>query len=93
VPARVVDELVKELLGVELRWRERTGYVVQKVRSGSGAERVGVQPGDLLLGVNGRTLDDPASLRRSVLELRGHSQALIVVQRGGGRYHVTLPLV
>ena len=72
---------------------EGGGYAVRSVRQGSGAERIGIQPGDLLLGINGRRLADRASLRRSALDLRGRSRALVVVQRGGGRYHVTIPLV
>ena len=32
------------------------------------------------------------SLRRSALDLSGRSRALVVVQRGNGRYHVTIPL-
>jgi hypothetical protein len=46
-----------------------------------------------LLAINGRALRDADALRRAVLDLRGRTQALVVVQRGAGRYHVTLPLV
>jgi S1-C subfamily serine protease len=51
-----------------------------------------VQPGDLLLGINGTALADASALRRQVLTLRGQSRALIVVQRGTDRYHVAIPL-
>jgi hypothetical protein len=46
-----------------------------------------------VLGINGRPLDDGDALRRSALELRGRQRALVVVQRGSGRYHVTIPMV
>jgi S1-C subfamily serine protease len=62
------------------------------VRAGSGAERIGVQRGDLVLAINGRALANAATLRRSVVGLRGEARALIVVQRGNGRYQVTIPL-
>ena len=63
-----------------------------RVRSGSGAHRIGIEKGDLILGINGKPLDGQEALRRSVLDLRGRSRALVVVQRGRGRYHVTIPL-
>lgn len=68
------------------------GVVVAGVRRGSAAGRAGLQPGDRLLAINGRALEDEAALRRAVLDLLGRPRALVVVQRGPGRYHVTIPL-
>jgi serine protease Do len=94
IPDERVVQLVDDLLGLKLGLRGAGGhYVVQAVREGSGADRIGIQPGDLVLGINGRPLADGDALRRSALELRGRHRALVVVQRGGGRYHVTVPLV
>ena len=67
--------------------------MVEKVRGGSGAARIGLQRGDVFLGINGRPLEDDQALRRSILDLRGRGRALVVVQRGAGRYHVAIPLV
>jgi serine protease Do len=93
VPEPVIQELVSELLGLDLAPRERGGYVVRSVRRGSGAERIGIQAGDVVLGINGRTLQNADALRRSALDLRGRARAQAVVQRGGDRYHVSIPLV
>jgi serine protease Do len=94
IPPDLAAELMDDLLGVKLGARGSGGhYVVQAVREGSGADRIGIQPGDLVLGINGRPLEDRDALRRSALELRGRQRALVVVQRGAGRYHVTVPLV
>ncbi len=94
IPDDLVTQLVNDLLGLRLgQLRKGGNFVVRAVRAGSGAARIGIQPGDLVLGINGRNLDDHDALRRSALELRGHHRALIVVQRGSGRYHVTIPLV
>jgi len=94
IPEKHVEQLVSDLLGLELRRREKTGaFVVRSVRAGSGAASIGIQAGDVVLGINGRALDGEDALRRSALDLRGRQRALVVVQRGSGRYHVTIPLV
>jgi serine protease Do len=93
VPGPVIDAMVSDLLGMELAPGSRGGYVVRSVRPGSGAERIGIQPGDVVLAVNGRALQDAEALRRSALDLRGRARAQVVVQRGNGRYNVVIPLV
>ncbi len=92
IPEAALRELGEARLGLSLKPHKGGGYEVTAVREGSGAARIGIQPGDLVLGINGRALDDPASLRRCVLDLQGRDRALVVVARGRGRYHVTLPL-
>ncbi len=92
IPEGLIEELAEELLGMRLELRRKTGFVVAAVRSGSAAAQIGIQRGDVILGINGRRLDDAGALERSVLDLRGRGRALIVVQRGAGRYHVTVPL-
>ncbi len=82
----------ERLLGLRMRPNREGGYVVEAVRNGSGAAQIGLRRGDLLLGVNGRELADETALLRAVLDLRGRGQALLVVQRGPGRYHVAVPL-
>lgn len=93
IPADHVAKLAHEIMGLELDPNPAGGFVVKSVRAGSGAAQIGFQSGDLVLGINGNSLSDPVALRRSILKLRGLSQALVVVQRGSSRYHVTIPLV
>jgi S1-C subfamily serine protease len=90
-PAELADVLLREKLGLELRPARGGGYEVAAVRAGSGAARIGIRPGDLVLGINGHALDGAEALRRAALDLGGLSGALVVVQRGSGRYHVTIP--
>jgi serine protease Do len=90
-PRELARSLLREKLGLELRPAARGGYEVVGVRRGSGAERIGVRPGDRVLGINGVPLDGEGALRRAALDLRGLTGALVVVQRGPGRYHVTIP--
>ena len=88
-----VAALLREKLGLELRPAQGGGYEVRAVRPGSGAERIGLRAGDLLLGINGQRLDGAVALRRAGLDLQGLAGALVVVQRGRGRYHLTIPFV
>ena len=92
-PDELVSALLREKLGLELRPAKGGGYAVAAVRAGSGAERIGIRPGDLVLGINGHLLDGAPALRRAGLDLQGLGGALVVVQRGPGRYHVTIPFV
>jgi serine protease Do len=92
IPAAALDELAEQLLGLRLAAAEGGGLVVERVRTGSGAEQIGIAAGDRILAVNGKPLPDTDALRRAALSLRGLSRALVVVQRGRGRYHVTVPL-
>jgi serine protease Do len=93
IPEDYAEQLVRDLIGVELAPLPDGGFVVRSLRAGSGAARIGIQPGDRLLGINGQALTGADALRRSALALRGRTRALLVVQRGTGRYHVTIPLV
>ncbi len=92
IPEPQIDALGEQLLGARLGAPDATGSVVESVRAGSGAAQIGLQAGDRILGINGRGLTSPAVWRRIALDLRGRSHALVVVQRGRGRYHVTIPL-
>jgi serine protease Do len=93
LPLREVARFVDEMLGLDLQLLKGGGYTVDAVREGSGSARIGIARGDLVLAINGATLADDDSLRRSVLSLRGRSHALAVVQREGARYHVTIPML
>ena len=88
----VTQRELARMLGVSLGPGEPRGLVVKSVRAGSGAERIGIESGDWILGINGKAMEDEDDLQRAALDLRGRTRALVVVQRGRGRYHVTVPL-
>ena len=92
LPDARVEALATARLGMQLEPSPEGGYRVAGVRRGSAAQRIGFLPGDRLLSLGGRALEDPAAFRHAVGELRWRSQVRIVVQRGAGRYHVALPL-
>ncbi len=92
IPDNVAQELASRILGVHLEEKSGGGFMVVNVRRGSPAARIPFKRNDLFLGINGIGLSDEPTLRRALLNLRGRDRALVVVQRGPGRYHVTVPL-
>ena len=97
IPSEQVQLLARDYLGLSLtqldEGSETGGFRVTSVTSGSRAEQIGFRVGDHLLALNGRRLRGGDDLRRAIVELRGRRRAVVVVQRGSGRYHVTIPLV
>lgn len=93
MPLAVVSRIAHSRLGLELEHAEREqAYAIRSVREGSGAETLGLREGDFLLQLNGEVLRDYESLRRGIAKVRGKTRALVLVQRGPGRYHLTIPL-
>jgi len=92
IPEEVISGLAEQLLGLTLGPGPRDGLFVEQVRVGSGAARIGIEQGDRILGINGKAVEGDEALRRALLALRGRTRALVMVQRGSGRYHVTVPL-
>lgn len=93
MPRTVVANIAHRLLGLQLEQSvPENAFVIRQVREGSGAEALGLRSGDFLLRMNGVVLHDDEALRRAIAKLRGNTRALVVVQRGPGRYHLTIPL-
>jgi serine protease Do len=92
IPDNLIAELANRSLGVHVEWRSGRGFEIGDVRRRGPAEVVGIRGGDYLLAINGVPLDSEIALRKALLNLRGRPRALVIVQRGNGRYHVTVPL-
>ena len=91
---RRARDLAHELLGLILEPRSSgDGFAITGVSPGSRAQQIGFRPGDRLIAINGRKLADDDDLRRAIVDLRRRTRASVVVQRGTGRYHVSIPLV
>jgi serine protease Do len=93
LPQAMVRNIVTQLLGLELKLSDtHQVFEITTVNARSAAETLGLRAGDYLIGINGAGLASNEDLRRAVARLRGRARALVVVQRGPGRYHLTLPL-
>ena len=92
IPGSEIERLGERRLGMTLKLQPEGQHQVVEVRPGSGPSVRGIQAGDWILSVNGKALASPEARRAAFLDLRGRTQALVVVQRGRGRYHVNIPL-
>lgn len=60
---------------------DRTGVLVMRLKRGSPADRIGLEPGDILLRLNGADIPSVAALKRMVA--REHSAWRIEISRAG----------
>jgi S1-C subfamily serine protease len=85
LPLEKVEELVLRRTGIRLA-EARSGadraVAVKSVQRGSPADRVGIEPGDLLLEVNGREVEGLAEFRRAASRARRSGQLVLLVRRG-----------
>ncbi len=63
--------------------RSIDGYEIGSIKAGSVVEQLGLQNGDVILEVNGQTLDGPATVVRLFGELQAAPQATVTVVRNG----------
>ena len=77
--AVAVADLTKEQLG-ELENGRKGGVVVQRVKEGP-AQKAGVRSGDILLSLNGTTIESAAQFKRLVAELPTGKALPLLVQR------------
>jgi serine protease Do/serine protease DegQ len=69
--------------------RGNRGAVVSEVEPGSAADRAGLRPGDVILGIDGRQVDDSADLRNAVGLLRVGETLKLEVLRDGRRRRIS----
>lgn len=70
------------------------GVVVLDIEPGSPADRKGIEPGDVITGVNGESVSEPADVGRLVREVaeEGRKSALLQIRRNGETRFVAVPL-
>jgi len=70
-----------------------SGVVVREVMPGSPAAEVGIQAGDVVSRVNGKSINSPSDLKQAVSNAKSGDTIRMVVQRGSSRslINVTLP--
>jgi Do/DeqQ family serine protease len=72
--------------------REAQGVVIVELLRGSPADRAGVQPGDVVVAVDGRPLDETAQLRNALAQVEVGSELRLTVLREGRRIEIRIPV-
>ncbi len=83
-----IQPMTKEL-AQSFKLDSSDGVVVASVDPGGPADKAGLQPGDVLLSYNGKTIDEANTLPRLVAETKPGEQAKLEIWRGGKRQSVT----
>ena len=104
VPINMVKDLIPNLrengrlargwLGVNIAESDASGRgaVVSEVFEKSPAAQAGIRPGDRVIAVNGRAVDNFQQLLRRVTFLAPGSKATLDVERGGAKQQITVTL-
>lgn len=69
----------------------RTDNVVLKVQPSSPAERAGIQPGDRILSISGRSTDSFEQIFRTVM-IRPAERTMVIIERGGRQLRLPLTI-
>jgi len=76
-----VDEDIRKALGLS----EARGALVSRVEPGSPAAKAGIEPGDVIVGLDGKPVEDPRDLAKKVAQAGPGHRAEIEVIRDGER--------
>ena len=68
------------------------GALVVQVEPGSAAEKAGLQPGDLIIGVNGESIADAKELRGHLGVMRSGTDFKMTILRSDGKHQLTARL-
>ncbi|MFH1059057.1 MAG: trypsin-like peptidase domain-containing protein [Pseudomonadota bacterium] len=72
------------------RVRQGSAMMIERLRGGSSAQKVGLQPGDLVLQVGEGPTPDLPSFLRQVAKQRLMPRLTVLIQRGAARQFITL---
>lgn len=83
---------VSEDMAKSLKMADTKGAIVSDVNPGSPAEKAGLKPGDVVVGVDGRPVEDSNDLSRYIASKAPASVAKLRVMRDGGEKAVSVTL-
>ena len=82
-------EEVNRRLATQYRLREKQGLVIVAIRKGSQADKIGLEPGDLIKGVNDLSVNTKQDFTKAVIRYRLKEQITVLVQRGWTVYSIS----
>jgi serine protease Do len=87
-----IERMTPELAG-EYGARNTNGALVSRMMRASEAYEAGIRPGDVIVGFNNTTIDDPSQLYRAISDATVGSTATLKVLRNGRTVEFKLPIV
>ncbi len=84
-----LQEITAEL-AESFKLRAKTGVLVAGVQRGSPADRAGIKPGDIVMNVDGKPVNDPDSLRNLIVAVAPGKPATFKLKRGENEVRVTV---
>jgi len=82
---------VKDLtsaLANKFRLAETKGVVIVDIKKGSQAEKIGLEQGDLLRGINDATITSEEDFKGAIIKFRLNKQITVLIQRGWTVYSI-----
>jgi serine protease DegQ len=76
-----LQDITPELAG-SFKLGSTAGVLIAGVQRGSPADRAGIKPGDIVLAVNGKQVNDPDSMRGLIVAIAPGRQVKIKLKRG-----------
>ena len=91
-PKSLGVDLLASSVGIEIRASGRAGLRVTSVARGSQADRIGLEAGDVLMGVNGQRTSTIEEVNRALLEDFDRELVVLTIQHGRMAYNLTFEL-
>jgi Do/DeqQ family serine protease len=87
-----IEKLTPQL-AEEVGVKGTDGALVSRMTRVSEAYDAGLRPGDVIVGLNGQTIDDPSQFLRRIADSKPGTTAVVKVLRGGRTMEFKLPVV
>jgi serine protease Do len=85
-------EDVNKRLAAQYRLENKESLVIVGVKEGSQADKIGVEPGDLVRGINDLSINNKQDFTRAVIRYRLKEQVTVLIQRGWRVYSVSFKM-
>jgi len=86
-----VEDLNKRL-AAQYRLENKESLVIVGVKEGSQADKIGIEPGDLVRGINDLSINNKQDFTRAVIRYRLKEQVTVLIQRGWRVYSVSFKM-